>query len=69
MIDPRMAKKIVDSRISRVSISLDGADSATHDPFRKLDGSFEKAIREIRNLQELGMSCQINVTVARHNVH
>ena len=69
MIDPRMAKQIVDSGIRRVSISLDGADSATHDPFRKLEGSFEKAIRGIRNLQELGMSCQINVTVAKHNVH
>lgn len=69
MIDPRMAQRIVDSGIGRVSISLDGADSKTHDAFRQLEGSFERAIRGIRNLQDLGMSCQINVTVARHNVH
>lgn len=69
MIDSRMAQRIVDAGISRVSISLDGADSKTHDAFRQLEGSFERAIRGIRNLQDLGMSCQINVTVTKHNVH
>jgi MoaA/NifB/PqqE/SkfB family radical SAM enzyme len=45
LVDEDMAKKIVDSGVSRVAISLDGADADTHDEFRKLKGSFELAIK------------------------
>lgn len=69
MIDEVMAQKIVDTGIQRVSISLDGATSVTHDKFRKLSGSYDLAIRGLKNLQKLGMSVQINSTIARHNVH
>lgn len=69
LVDEEMAKKIGDAGIQRVSISLDGADSKTHDAFRKLPGSFEAAIRGIRNLRNLGMEVQINSTIAKHNVH
>lgn len=69
MIDDAMARKIVDSGTQRVSISLDGATSATHDKFRKLPGSFDLAIDGLKRLQKIGMSVQINSTIARHNVH
>lgn len=68
LIDERLAKKIVDTRIQRVSISIDGADAETHDNFRKLKGSFESAIRGINHLTRLGMEVQINCTIAKHNV-
>lgn len=69
LVNEVMAKKIVDAGVSRVSISLDGADPETHDNFRKLKGSFEKAIEGFNHLKELGMSMQINCTIARHNAH
>jgi len=69
LVDEAMAKKIVDAKVSRVSISLDGADAETHDKFRKLKGSFEKAIEGFNNLKKLGMSMQINSTIAKHNSH
>ncbi|MDO8092353.1 MAG: radical SAM protein [Candidatus Brocadiales bacterium] len=68
LIDERLAKKIFDTRIQRVSISIDGADAKTHDNFRKLPGSFEMAIRGINHLTRLGMEVQINCTIAKHNV-
>lgn len=68
LIDERLAKKIVDTGIQRVSISLDGADAETHDNFRKLPGSFEMAIRGVNLLTRLGMEVQINSTIAKHNV-
>ncbi len=68
LIDERLAKKIVDTRIQRVSISIDGADAETHDNFRKLKGSFERAIKGINHLTRLGMEIQINCTIAKHNV-
>ena len=59
----------MDAGIQRVSISLDGADAKTHDDFRKLPGSFDAAIRGIKNLRALGMEVQINSTIAKHNAH
>lgn len=69
LIDQRIAKEIVKAGVERVSISLDGADFKTHDEFRKIPGSFEKALRGFSLLKQLGMSLQINSTIARHNVH
>ena len=67
LVDEAMAKKIVDAGVSRVSISLDGADAETHDKFRKLKGSFERAIEGFNHLKNAGMSMQVNCTIAKHN--
>ena len=69
LVSKEVAHKIVDAGVRRVSISLDGADAATHDAFRGIPGAFDQAVRGLRNLQELGMSVQINMTIARHNAH
>jgi radical SAM protein with 4Fe4S-binding SPASM domain len=69
MVTKDVARQIVNSGVKRVSISIDGADADTHDSFRGIPGAYEAAIRGLRNLKELGMSVQINMTVARHNVH
>ena len=69
LIDERVAHAIVDSGIKRVAISIDGADEATHDSFRRQPGSLAAALTGFRNLRRLGMSMQINCTVTRHNVH
>lgn len=67
LVTKEVARMIVDSGVKRVSISLDGADALTHDTFRGIPGAFEAAIYGLRNLQALGMSVQINMTIARHN--
>lgn len=68
LVDEEIAKKIVDTGIRRVSISLDGASAKTHDDFRKLDGSFNLAIKGFKHLKALNMNLQINCTIANHNV-
>lgn len=67
-IDHETARKIVDTGVQRVSISVDGAGPATHDAFRGLEGSFDAALRGWDALKSVGMSMQLNVTVARHNL-
>ena len=67
MVDDAMAKRIVDTGIQRVSISLDGSSPATHDAFRGLPGSFQAALDGFDALKRAGMSMQANVTVTRHN--
>ncbi len=68
-VTPEIARKIVDAGVRRVSISLDGACAATHDAFRAIPGAFDAALKGFRNLKEVGMSVQINTTIARHNAH
>jgi radical SAM protein with 4Fe4S-binding SPASM domain len=69
LVTKPVARKIVESGVRRVSISLDGADAPTHDAFRGMPGAFAAALRGFQNLSELGMSLQINMTIARHNAH
>src|SRR5246500_5830430 len=69
LVTKDVARMIVDSGVRRVSISLDGADALTHDSFRGIPGAFEAAVRGLQNLKALGMSVQINMTIARHNAH
>ena len=44
----------MDAGFSRVSVSLDGANAATHDGFRGLPGSFDRALRAIGDLRGAG---------------
>jgi heme b synthase len=67
LIDANVAHHIQASGVRRVSISLDGADTPTHDTFRGA-GAFDKAIAGMNHLRALGVEYQINTTVARHNV-
>jgi radical SAM protein with 4Fe4S-binding SPASM domain len=67
LVTKEVARMIVDSGVKRVSISLDGADALTHDTFRGIPGAFDAAVYGLRNLKALGMSVQINMTIARHN--
>jgi len=69
LITERVARAIVDSGIRRVAISIDGADEATHDAFRRQAGSLQAALTGFGHLRALGMSMQINCTITKHNVH
>ena len=69
LIDGPMAERIREGGAHRVSISLDGADEATHDAFRRLPGSFRSALAGINALRAEDVPVQINVTVAKHNAH
>lgn len=68
LVDDDTARKIVEAGIARVSISFDGANEETHDNFRKIPGSFKRSIEGFKRLKKLGMSMQINCTIAKHNV-
>jgi AdoMet-dependent heme synthase len=69
LVTDRVAARIADAGISRVAISLDGADADTHDRFRGVSGAHALALRGVRNLRSEGVSVQINSTIAKYNVH
>ena len=68
LVNERVAAKIADSGVSRVAISVDGAQADTHDRFRGQPGAHALALRGLRNLRAEGVSVQINSTIAKHNV-
>lgn len=68
LITPDVAKQISESGIKRVSISLDGATSESHDTFRQVKGAFHRATKGIASLKAQGVEFQINTTLTRHNL-
>lgn len=69
LITRDIAQRLAQLDVSRVSVSLDGADAFTHDSFRAVDGSFHQAILGIRALREANIDVQINVTFTNKNRH
>ncbi len=68
LIDAATAADIVAAGFRRVSVSLDGADAATHDKFRGAAGAFDAAMAGITELRKAGAAFQINATIAAHNI-
>ncbi len=54
--------------VSRVALSLDGADPVTHDKFRGVRGSFERTQQAALWCKQLRLPIQINTTVCKRNV-
>ena len=68
LVDAPTAAAIADAGFRRVSISIDGADAATHDKFRNQVGAFDLALAGTKHLQDVGIPVQFNATVTTHNV-
>jgi radical SAM protein with 4Fe4S-binding SPASM domain len=68
LVDRRVAERIAASGFQRVAISLDGANPTTHDHFRGVPGSHQRAVEALRILRAQGVSIQINSSIAKHNV-
>lgn len=69
LVDETVARRIKESNVARVSVSLDGATPEVHDRLRQLHGSFEQALAGIRCLTDQVVPFQINVTLTKHNAH
>jgi len=63
LLDQVMAKKLHESGISAVAISIDSADPSIHDAFRGTDGVWERAVQAIRFCKDEKISVQINMSV------
>jgi heme b synthase len=63
-----VAKKLIESGIRRVSISLDGPDAASHDSFRGVPGAFAEALAGIEAMKKVGLEFQINTTITQVNL-
>jgi len=64
---PELASEVAKSENRFVSISLDGADVATHEWVRGIKGSFDQAKRAVQNLVAVNIRPQIIMSIMRCN--
>ncbi len=69
LINKKMAIKIKEASVARVSLSIDGASAQTHDSFRGLPGSFKGAMDGFENLKSAGIPVQLNTTITKANIN
>lgn len=58
-----LIRALVGAGLKRLAISIDGPDAATHDEFRRVDGSFAHALRILDDARAAGLRTQVNTTV------
>jgi len=68
MISRQVARRLKESGVGYVDVSLDGATPETHESFRGIPGCFEKTLNGIRNLVAEGITTCVAVTVTKHNL-
>lgn len=61
-------KNAANAGIRRIALSLDAPTESVHDGFRKVEGSWARTMKILRNAQQAGISAQVNTTVSRFNL-
>jgi radical SAM protein len=68
LLTPEAIDEFKQRGVARMAISLDGADASSHDVFRGVPGTFDRAMLALRHAQRIGLETQIQTTVTRRNV-
>lgn len=68
LLTPENARKLKDSGVQRISVSLDAANACDHDDFRGVPDAFDQALRGINYAKDAGLPFQINSTITKHNL-
>jgi MoaA/NifB/PqqE/SkfB family radical SAM enzyme len=63
-----LLRALRDAGMRRLAISVDGPDAATHDAFRRVQGSFAWTRRIHEDAEALGIERQVNTTLGAHNL-
>lgn len=58
-----------DCGVARIAISLDGANAATHDGFRGVPGTYDRAVAALEEAKRIGLDTQMQTTVTRRNIN
>ena len=61
-------EKVREAGIRRIALSLDAPRSEIQDDFRQVKGSWQRTMDILHRAQSIGVSVQVNTTVAKHNV-
>lgn len=67
LLDDTIVKKLKDSGVKGVGVSVDSPTPAYHDRFRGLSGAWEKTMNGLDALRSAGLDFQIQFTVTKEN--
>jgi len=68
LVDEASIQKMIDSGIQRMSVSIDGANAASHDNFRRVPGAFDASLKALEIAKKAGLEYQINTTITKINL-
>ena len=68
-LDEKMAKKLAEYKVSRVSVSIDSMDEKIHDEIRGRKESWKRAMAGLEHVRNAGMDPYLNVTVGHYNAN
>ena len=68
-LDEKMAKRLADAKVSRVSVSIDSMDEKIHDEIRGRKDSWRRAMEGLKFVQKHGMDPYLNITVGHYNAN
>jgi radical SAM protein with 4Fe4S-binding SPASM domain len=60
--------KVKDAKVNYIDVSIDGASAKTHDDFRGVPGTFERAVAGLKNCVEADLCVCIATTVGKNNM-
>ena len=66
-LDAAMAKRLATAGVSRISVSVDSIDEATHDKIRGRKDSWRRAMEALKHVQDAGLDPYLNITVGHYN--
>lgn len=69
LINDEVAKKLYESGINYVFLSLDNADAEKHDEFRGQIGSYNKVIESISYLKKYHIKVKLSIVVTKLNIN
>lgn len=67
-ITPGVARKLAESNVAYVGVSLDAADPKRNDEFRGRLGAFDEALAGLRACREAGIRVGVRFTMTRRNI-
>jgi len=68
-LDEKMAKRLAEYKVSRVSVSIDSMDEKIHDEIRGRKDSWRRALEALKHVKNAGMDPYLNITVGRYNAN
>jgi radical SAM protein len=68
LLTPEAIEAFKAAGVSRMAISLDGPDAPSHDDFRGIPGTFDRAMMALRHARDIGLDTQFQTTVTKRNM-
>ena len=67
LMTKKIAERLAQAGVNRVSISIDSFDPKVHDAFRGMKGAYDHALKALGYVKEAGMDPYMNITVGHFN--